>query len=356
MKRVPTELPFGWKKKVVNDKEVMFVNDMENRETTTDPRMAFAQEISSNSRIRQRFDSSTRAASILVGKDLSGKVALITGSSSGIGLETARTLSNFGCEIIFACRNEKTTLEKMNILQAENSLAKLNFIHVDLSSLKSCKKFCEQVMLKYERIDYLILNAAIFGLPYTLTSDGLETMFQVCHLSHFYITQQLSSLLDRHSRVIIVSSESHRFSNFPTMTSLSRETLSPPSSKYQSMLQYNNAKLCNILFTYELARRFQLREISVFALHPGNLVSTNLPRNWWLYRIIFYLIKPFTKDLQQAASTTIYCSTADELIGLTGLYFNNCYICHSSKLSQNENLAKELWSISEEIIHEILKT
>jgi WW domain-containing oxidoreductase len=104
----------------------------------------------------------------------------------------------------------------------------------------------------------------------------------------------------------------------------------------------------------ELAKRWQSRGISVFALHAGNLVSTNLSRHWWFYKFLFAVVKPFTKNLQQAASTSIYCAVADELKGLSGLYFNNCYICQSSKLSLNENLATELWDISHEIINEIL--
>ncbi|KAL7041016.1 hypothetical protein ACKWTF_000577 [Chironomus riparius] len=353
MKRVPVELPYNWKKTVDADNKVIYINELENRETKTDPRLAFSQEFA-NDKLRQRFDSSTKAVSILYGKNLTGQVALVTGASSGIGYETARSLSNFGCEIIFACRNEKVTNEKMKALEVENSRAKLNFIQVDLTNLKSCKEFCDKVKLQYQHINYLILNAGVFGLPYYLTSDGLETTFQVCHLSQFYITQQLSSLLNANSRVVIVSSESHRFASLPALP-LTKEILNPPPAKYWSMLQYNNIKLCNILFAMELAKKWQSRGISVFALHPGNLVSTNLSRHWWFYKVIFAAVKSFTKNLEQAASTTIYCSIADELKGLSGLYFNNCYICQPSKLSLNENLATELWNLSHEIINEILQ-
>lgn len=152
-----------------------------------------------------------------------------------------------------------------------------------------------------------------------------------------------------------MSSESHRFSTFP-VSGLTRDQLSPPSSKYWSMIQYNNAKLCNVLFAHELSRRWQSRGISVFALHPGNMVSTGLQRNWWFYRLIFALARPFTKSLQQAAATTVYCATAQELTGLTGVYFNNCYLCEPSKLSQNEELAKELWNLSGTMIENIFES
>lgn len=139
------------------------------------------------------------------------------------------------------------------------------------------------------------------------------------------------------------------FFNFPF-----REILSPPASKFWSMQQYNNAKLCNVLFAIELAQRLKSKGVCVFVLHPGNMVSTSLQRNWWIYRLLFALVRPFTKSLQQAASTTVYCATAPELTSLSGVYFVNCYVCEPSALSQNQELAKELWTISETLIKEIL--
>lgn len=286
---------------------------------------------------------------------MSGKVALITGCNVGIGLETAKSLAFFGCEIIFACRNRQTTTAAMSEIEKERKgNCKLNFIQIDLASIKSCIRFCEDVKKQYRHIDFLILNAGVFGLPHTLTEDGFEMTFQVSHLSHYFITMELSNLLDHMSRVVVVSSESHRFANFPT-NNLTMENLSPPASKYWSMMAYNNAKLCNVLFACELGRKWQMRGISVFVLHPGNLVSTDIQRNWWGYKILFAMAKPFTKSLQQAAATTVYCATAQELTGLTGIYFNNCYICEPSKLSQDEGLAKELWIATERMINETLE-
>lgn len=352
MKKVSGDLPFGWEKSVDDDGKILFVNAEKNVQSFTDPRLAFAQEEHSAGPIRQRFDASSTAFSVLHGKDLTGKVALITGCSVGIGLETAKSLAFHGCQIIFACRNRKSATEAIESIAKERKDVKLTFIQLDLSSLRACKKFCEDVRLQFKHIDFLILNAGVFALPHTLSEDSLETTFQVCHLSHFYITTELSKLLDHESRVIVVSSESHRFATLPT-SGLTRDHLSPPSSKYWSMIQYNNAKLCNVLFAHELGRRWQSRGISIFALHPGNMVSTGLARNWWFYRFLFVIVRPFTKSLQQAASTTIYCTIAPELTGLTGTYFNNCFICEPSKLSQNEELAKELWALSQKMVDEI---
>lgn len=106
------------------------------------------------------------------------------------------------------------------------------------------------------------------------SDGGREMTFQVCHLSHFYITLKLAELLSLESRVIILSSESHRYASLPA-AGLTRENLSPStSSTFSSMSQYNNAKLCNVLFAHELARRWRSKGICVFVLHPGNMVSS----------------------------------------------------------------------------------
>lgn len=357
MKRVPPELPHGWTKRVDKDTGIIIFNNHENgKETYIDPRLAFATEEASAAvgQIRQRFDASSKALQVLHGKDLTGKLCIITGANCGIGFETAKSMAFHGCSVIFACRNKESADEAINKIEMErpNTKGKCRFIRVDLASLQSTKGFIDAVKSEIKHIDYLILNAGVFGLPYTLTEDGLETTFQVSHLSHFFISTKLIPLLDHTSRVIVVSSESHRFANFPETGGLSEELLSPPSSKYWSMMAYNNAKLCNVLFAKELAQRLQHKGISVFSLHPGNLVSTSLSRNWWLIRILFAFVRPFTKSLQQAAATTVFCCTAEEINGLTGLYFNNCFVCEQSSLAHNDELSRTLWEISERLLKE----
>lgn len=141
----------------------------------------------------------------------------------------------------------------------------------------------------------LILNAGIMGIPHTLTEDGFETLFQVCHLSHFYLTTSMEDLLDQESRVVVLSSESHRFSKLPE--DLTVQMLNPPASKYWGMIAYNDAKLCNTLFGLELSRRWQKKGICVYTVHPGNMVTSKLASNWWFYRLIFTIVRPFTKSL-----------------------------------------------------------
>ncbi|XP_070132875.1 WW domain-containing oxidoreductase isoform X1 [Drosophila bipectinata] len=359
-KRITGELPIGWEKYYDDQsRRFMFLNKTTQQRTNVDPRLAFAVEEPTQdvTRVRQRFDSCSTALQVLHGKDLHGRIALITGANCGIGFETARSLAQHGCEIILACRNNNSAEAAIDRIAQERPAARsrCRFVALDLSSLHSVKQFVAEIKESVSsHIDYLILNAGVFALPYTKTEDGLETTFQVSHLSHFYLTLQLETLFDYKTRIVVLSSESHRFANLP-VENLAVHHLSPPPEKYWSMMAYNNAKLCNVLFAQELAQRWKQRGISVFSVHPGNMVSTDLSRNYWFYRVLFAIVRPFTKSLQQAAATSIYCATANELTGLSGLYFNNCFFCEPSKLSKSPSLQRQLWEISENLIKELVE-
>lgn len=360
LKRVVGDLPRGWERRIEDGTgKTIFVDLEKNTTTYTDPRLAFAVEEAPQNiaQVRQRFDASSTALQVLHGKDLRGKVALITGCNTGIGLETAKSLARHGCEVIMANRNEASTAEAIRKFEEEkaNSSSLLRFMFLDLSSFLSVKEFVNQMKLTVPHLDYLILNAAVFGIPFTTTGDGLESHFQVCHLSHFYLATRLESLFDHRTRIVVLSSESHRMANLPE-TDLQEEHLNVAASKYWSMMVYNNVKLCNVLMARELGKRWVSKGISVFSCHPGNMVSSSLSRNWWFYRLLFAIVRPFTKSLQQAAATTIYAATAPELTGLTGLYFNNCYICETSKKGQSDYMGERLWAISEEMITRLEET
>ena len=213
-KRVSGDLPFGWERCIdKNTGKVIYV-DHENRRTTyTDPRLAFAVEEKEHPNdYRQRFDASSTALQVLHGRDLNGKVALITGANSGIGFETARSLAKHGCSIIFGCRNLIAASEAISRIREEKQVAGDNCaaVYLDLACLESVGMFASQVKAMYKQIDILILNGGVFGLPYSKTVDGFETTFQVNHLGHFYLTLLLKPMLAMGARVVVVSSESHR--------------------------------------------------------------------------------------------------------------------------------------------------
>lgn len=193
---------------------IIYIDRKNDKRTYIDPRLAFAEEnIPQNiNEIRQRFDTNSTAFQVLHGQDLSGKVAVITGANTGIGFETARSLAYFGCRVFLACRSQSKTEEAIEKIRKERDSAgqRCSFIPLDLCSMKSVKHAAELIKKEVSHIDMLILNAAVFALPYTQTEDKLETTFQVCHLAHFYFCKLLDDCLNAKSRVIVVSSESHR--------------------------------------------------------------------------------------------------------------------------------------------------
>lgn len=253
---------------------MIYVDRTNDKRTYIDPRLAFAVEnLPRNiSEIRQRFDCSSTAFQVLHGQDLTGKVAVVTGANCGIGFETTRSLAFFGCRVLLACRSRASAEEAISKIAIEKASAgeRCSFIPLDLCSLESVKTAATLICEHTNHIDILILNAGVFGLPHTLTPDNLETTFQVSHLSHFYLSKLLEPRLDRRSRVVVLSSESHRFSSLPPI-GLSEDVLSPPPSRYSSMTAYNNAKLCNVLFARGLAKVREIRRIEfIFLLMVRN--------------------------------------------------------------------------------------
>lgn len=356
-KRVPPQLPFGWRRTEAADGRVAFVETATGRTSGTDPRLAFPVEERGDAPPRQRFDASSTAMHVLHGRDLSGKTAVVTGASSGIGLETARALAHHGCDVVLACRSADAAAQAIASIRAQRPSAKVHFLPLDLASLDSVREFAAALNRTRSRLDALVLNAGAFGLPHAVTADGVETLFQTNHLAHFYLCRLLEPLLVRSApaRVVVVASESHRFSLL-SAENVSEERLSNTSGRgYLSPLAYNDSKLCNVLLAAELDRRLGPRGVRCNALHPGNMVASGLPRHWWPYRLLFTLVRPFTKSLEQAAATSVLCATAPELEGVGGCYFNNCCRCKPSAAAQDPALAALVWDTCEALLERALR-
>lgn len=357
-KVIPKELPFGWSKTLDEEGKTLYIQMETGNKTYIDPRLAFAKDEKKHVHdFRQRFDGSSTAFQVLHGVDLSGKYALVTGSNAGIGYETAKSLARHGCNVLFANRNMEATLKAIESIIKETNASEDNLkpIELDLSSLQSVKKCAATVKTLFsDHLDIVILNAGIFGHPYTETEDNIEATFQVNHLSHMYLALLLEPLLKRGSRVIFVSSESHRFASLTNMFVQQNITLS--KDYYSSMMAYNNSKLFNVITAKMLSEEWRSKGIAVNSLHPGNMVYSNLSKSWWLFRFFFFIVRPFTKSMQQAAATTVYAATASELEGVTGLYFNNCFYCEESTLARDKDIAHEVFAMSLKMIADRMGT
>lgn len=270
-----------------------------NRTTYTDPRLAFAVECNRNENdLRQKFDSSATALQVLHGENLNDKIAIVTGANSGIGYETARSLALHGCHVVMACRDMKTANQAIDKIRKERPNAKLSTLECDLSKLRSVKQFTDEFLSLNLPLHILILNAGVFSLPEHFTEDNIELTFQVNHLAQHYLAERLRDRLieSQPSRVVVVSSESHRFSQL-NKTNLTAERFTKPSRFFIPMIAYNDSKLCNLLFVHQFNLRYRNYGVTVNGCHPGNMISSNLSRNWWFYRLLFFFVRPFTKSL-----------------------------------------------------------
>lgn len=366
-KRIAGELPYGWEAKVSESGHLYFVDHVNQTTTYTDPRLAFALEEKKAkdgssytcSKSRVLFDASSTASQILLARDLSGHVAVVTGGNSGIGFESARALTMYGCHVVIGCRDAAKGQAAIKKIRFERPKASIECIPLDLSSFDSVKTFVRMFLGRHAKLNYLLLNAAVLGLPFSHTENGYETTFQVNYLAHFYLTRLLETTMraSTPARITALSAESHRFADIEDADrDLRPEKLSPKDTRdYVNILAYNNSKLCLQLFVYELHKRLYHHGVSANACHPGNVVTSGLSRNWWPYRLLFFLVRPFTKALTQAAACPIYALTFKDHERLPpGAYFNNCQQCHPAMAALDDTLTKKLWSLSEQMISKVV--
>jgi len=364
MKTVSNNLPFGWERKIMEDNKVLYIDHQNQRTTFTDPRLAFAAEKSSNSEgpsFRQKHDASTTALQVLHGMDLTGRVALVTGGSSGIGFQVTRALALHGATVIIASRSETKAETAIKEIMKERPTAKCSFIHMNLASLNSVQQACRKLLVQHKSINYLVLNAGVFGQPFNVTEDGLEYMMQVNYLSNFYLVKLLlprlissTSLADGSPAAIsIVTSESHRFAPVHLDT-LDMSSFSPDSWRFVSVDQYNTSKLFLIMFAHTLHNRYSKEYgIRCTAVHPGNLVYTGLKDCWWLYRLVYTVCRPFTKSPDQAAGSIVFSLCSPDVSAIEGfVYINNCFPTKPGHQVEDNRYADKLWNISEQILQD----
>ena len=278
-------------------------------------------------------------------KNMEGKTCLITGASDGIGYVAALELARRGASVIAVGRNApKTHAAAMRIID-ETRNDDVSYFIADLSSQRDVRRLAKQVQERTPRLDVLLNNAGAIFLSKQTSIDELEMTFALNHMGYFLLTTRLLDLIGTSTtaRIINVSSSSH--------TSPGRfrlEELPNPSSN-RGYRAYGRSKLCNILFTYELARRLEGTGITVNALHPG-LVQTNIARNNGLLgRVVNFFIGARGIDAVQGAKTLVYLSTSSEVENVSGKYFVDCRQVPSSALSYDPDLAAGLWDLSERL-------
>jgi NAD(P)-dependent dehydrogenase (short-subunit alcohol dehydrogenase family) len=271
--------------------------------------------------------------------DLRNKVAIITGANTGIGKETAKALAKMGAELVLACRDRGKTEVVIEEIRAETKGAKVEFLELELGSFESVRR-AAKTFLDAGRPLHLLINNAGFAGKRGLTKEGFELTFGVNHLGHFLFTMLLLDRIKQSApaRIINVASGSHYQAKKLDFDLLRRST---PSRT--GLPEYAVSKLCNILFTKELARRLEGSGVGVYTLHPGVVASDAWRQIPWPIRP---LIKTFMISVEDGAKTTIYCATSDDV--QSGLYYDDSKVRRPSRLAEDAELARKLWDLSEQ--------
>jgi|TARA_B100001939_G_scaffold240689_1_gene208186 retinol dehydrogenase-12 len=268
-------------------------------------------------------------------------VAVVTGASAGIGLETAKGLAKKNFDLILVSRSSKKLIAIKDELEAKYSII-CDVFSYDLSLVKSNIEFHEEVVNKFRKIDVLINNAGAIFMDRTITVEGLEKTFALNHMSYFVLSNLFIESFDS-IKVINVSSEAHRG------IKLNLDDLQN-SIGYFGWHAYKRSKLANIYLTYELARKYTDKDIIVNCLHPGLVNSDFANNNSLRYKIMSSLIKCFGISTREGALTSIYLATDENLENISGLYFDKCKPRKSSSISYNNEIGKFLWEYSNNIM------
>ncbi len=273
---------------------------------------------------------------------MNGKVCVVTGATSGIGAETARQLAAHGARVIVVGRDAAKCAATVAAIRQSTGNAAVEFLRADLSSQKEIRLLAEQIKQKCARLDVLVNNAGGVYMARAQTVDGIERTFALNHLNYFLLTNLLLDLLQASApaRIISVSSGLHQQGTIE-FDNLQGE------KNYHGLAAYNNSKLANVLFTYELARRLDSTGVTVNALHPG-VVKTNLFTNngWFLKHIGRRLFDLFSISAEQGAATSVYLASSPDVANVTGKYFVASKAVSSSATSYDLELQRRLWQVS----------
>jgi retinol dehydrogenase 12 len=270
--------------------------------------------------------------------DLNGRTFLVTGGNTGIGLATAKALAVRGGRVHIACRSEQKGRAAQEAIAAAAGPEHVSFLKLDLADLASVRASAKEFLALGEPLHVLVNNAGVAGQR-GLTKDGYELMFGVNHLGHFAFTiGLLDCLTSSKARIVNVASDAHYGAKGIDFDQLRR-----PARGITGMAEYSVSKLCNVLFSEELARRLAGTGVTSYALHPGVVASDIWRRVPWPIRP---LVTMRMLTVEQGAQTSLYCATSPEVADVSGRYYEKCAEREPSPVATAE-LAARLWEQSE---------
>jgi len=318
--------------------------------------------------MNKRFSAKSTADEVLSGVDLRGSQFFITGASSGIGLETARSLVAHGASVIGTIRDRAKAESVTALIREAASLSggSLELIELDLASLQSVRACANKLLADNQRFDAIIANAGVMATPFKRTVDGFETQFATNYLGHFALINQIEPLIVDNGRLVMLSSQAHRVADID---------LDDPNFEqqaYDPFVAYGRSKTAASLFAREFDRRHRDRGVRAASVMPGNSL-TDLPRNFSQEQLqgLFETVGKARaeaglppaelKEIAQAAATPVWAAVVANKDDIGGRYLEDCAI---APLNNTPNPfadgvksyalclhnAKRLWVKSEELI------
>ncbi|MBV9685866.1 MAG: SDR family oxidoreductase [Alphaproteobacteria bacterium] len=272
------------------------------------------------------------------------RVAVVTGASSGIGLHTALALARAGMHIVMTGRDSVRMDAARRLLTERSGSNRIGIAVADFSRLDEVRRLAEEILAAHDRVDVLVNNSGLFSPQYRLSADGFELTFAVNHLAPFLLTNLLLDRLKASalSRIVTVASEAHRGNRIDT------DDLTRPRD-WTMMRAYGRSKLCNILFTRELASRLDPGEVVATCLHPG-VVATGLGQRGGLVGLGWRLAKPFMLSPEQGAETSVFLATVPDPKPFHGGYVIRKALSQPDAPALDSGLARRLWDESSRLV------
>ena len=299
------------------------------------------------------FESTT--TEVLEGVDLHGRLAVVTGASTGIGLETARALAAVGAQVVLAARDEAKTVAAAARIRESVPDAVLEVRLLDLTSLDSVRGFAAGFLDAHDELHLLVNNAGVMYTPFGRTAEGFELQFGTNHVGHFLLTCLLAPALEAGapSRVVNLCSGGHMGSDIVW------DDPNYEQREYDKFGAYGQSKTANILFSVELERRLGSRGVHAYAVHPG-MISTELGRYMTRDDMEQLMARakrgpsggmPPRKSIEQGAATTVWAATAPGLEEQGGTYLADCQVTDQhAPWARDPESARRLWALSEDLV------